>query len=130
MDVVQVQCIQQCDDIFPELFDRVRARRERGLSVASRVIAQDAELLSKLGKLEVPHGIIRAERIRKHQHGCSTLTFQRVMNPRFSGLKDGHGDYSSPPGIFPPLAPTTRTAHSSAARREVRGPHIRSIEWL
>src|SRR6266436_743541 len=117
MDVVQVQCIQQCDDIFPELFDRVRARRERGLSVASRVIAQDTELLSKLGKLGVPHGIIRAERIRKHQHGCSTLTFQRVMNSRFSGLKDGHGDYSSPAGILPRLAATARMTYSSAAPR-------------
>ncbi len=83
MHAVQVQCIEQCNDISPEMLDRVGARRDRGLSVTSRVIAQHPELFSKFGNLWIPHGIIRAQRIREHQHRCSTLTFQRVMNSCF-----------------------------------------------
>src|SRR5882762_5589259 len=108
MDAAEVQCIQQGDDIFCELLDRVRSRRDRGLSVASGVIAQDPKLLSNLGNLWIPHGIIGAKRIREHQHGCSTLTFQRVMNSCFSRLNDGHRAYSSPAGILPRLAATAR----------------------
>src|SRR4029077_7199589 len=99
MDAVQVQCIQQCDDLFREQLDGIRARRQRRLSVASHVIAQDAELPSKLADLRVPHGIIRAERIREHQDGCSALPFQRVMNSGFSGLDGGHETYSSLTGV-------------------------------
>src|ERR1700694_6283055 len=108
MHAVQVQCIEQCNDILPELLDRVGARRDRGLSMTSRVIAQHAEFFSKLGNLRIPHGIIRAKRIREHQHRCSTLTFQRVMNSSFPGLNDGHRVYSSPAGILARLAATTR----------------------
>src|SRR6266849_2970299 len=104
MDAVQIQGIQECNDIFPELLNRVGARRERGLSVTSRVIAQDPELLSKLRNLRVPHGIIRAKSIGEQKCGCSTLTFQRVMNSGISRLNDGHRAYSSPAGILPLLA--------------------------
>src|SRR6267143_4886737 len=108
MHAVKVQCIEQCNDISPELLDRVGARRERGLSVPSRVIAQHPDLLSKFGNLRIPHGIIRTKRIREHQHGCSTLTFQRVMNSGFPGLNDGHRVYSSPAKILPRRAATAR----------------------
>src|ERR1700686_3957834 len=112
MHAVQVQCIEQCNDIFPELVDRVGARRDRGLSVTSGVIAQHPERFSKFGNLWIPHGIIRAQRIREHQHGCSTLTFQRVMNSSFPGLNDRHRAYSSPAGIMARLGATARkTTH-------------------
>src|SRR5882757_7688589 len=101
MDAVQIQCIQQCDDIFPELLDRIRARRGRGLSVASRVVTQDTEILTKLVSLRVPHGIIRPEGIREHQYGFSALTFQRVMDAGISGFEDRHFEYFSPAGILP-----------------------------
>src|SRR4029077_16935633 len=95
MDAVQVQCIQQCDDLFREQLDGIRARRQRRLSVASHVIAQDAELPSKLAGLRVPHGIICAERIRERQHGSAGRTFELVMDAGFSGLHGGHRAYSS-----------------------------------
>src|SRR6266849_6371261 len=104
MDIVQIQCIQQCNDIFPELLDGIRARSGRGLTVTSRVVTQAPELLTKLVDLRFPHGIIRAEGIREHQDWRSALAFQRVMDPRISGFKDRHLDYSSVAGILPRLA--------------------------
>src|SRR5438477_8075730 len=104
MDSIQIQGIEQYNDIFREKLDRVRARSGRGLAVTSRIVAKDAEPFAKFGSLRVPHRIIRAERIREHQHRRSTLTFQRVMNPRFSRLKDGHRGYSSSGRISPKLA--------------------------
>src|SRR5204863_8308486 len=88
--------------------DRVGSRRDRGLSVASGVVTQDAKPLAKLGSLRVPHGVICAKRIREYQHGCSTLTFQRVMNSGFSRLNDRHRVYSSPTGILRRPAATTQ----------------------
>src|SRR5438132_9166217 len=100
MDAVQILCIEQCNDILREKLDRIGSRREGRLTMASRVVAQEMELLTKLRSLRVPHGIVRAERIRKHQHGRSILAFQRVVNPRFTRFEDGHRAYSSPIGIL------------------------------
>src|SRR5258708_5527834 len=72
--------------------------------MASRVVTQGPELLTKLADLRVPHGIIRTEGIREHQYGFSALTFQRVMDAGISRFKDGHFEYFSPAGILPQRA--------------------------
>src|SRR5260370_34343723 len=100
MDTVQVQGIEQGNDIFGDLLDRVRAGGGRGLSVASRVVTQDAKLFSKRGILRVPHGKIGAEGIRERQDGRFARTFQCGMNASVSRLKDGHRDYSCPSGLL------------------------------
>src|SRR5882672_6608199 len=91
--------------------------------MTSGVVAKDAELLMKFAGLRVPHGIVRAERIRKGQHGQSTLTFEYVMNSGFARFKDGHGDYSSPVESFPQLATRSDNARRVPESRQFPGPH-------
>src|SRR5258707_14557185 len=127
MDAVQVQRIEHGDDIFSEQFNRIRARSGRGLTVTSRVVTQAPELLTKLMDLRFPHGIIRAEGIREHQHGRTALAFQRVMNAGISGFKDGHRAYYSPAESLPQLARRLDSATRAPESRQFLG--LRRCTW-
>jgi len=60
---VERKDVEQMNDVTAELRDGVGTGRDGGFAVAARVVAENAELLSEVGELCIPHAEIGAERI-------------------------------------------------------------------
>ena len=63
------QFVQQREDIASQLLNGIRAGCDRGLAVATGVVAQDLELFLERRHLRIPHGESSPEGVGKYECG-------------------------------------------------------------
>src|SRR5258708_37616380 len=71
--------IEQSQNILAEPVDLESAAGKRGCAMAVTVASQDSEMLRERWYLCVPHGKIRAQRIRQHQHRQFLLAVETIV---------------------------------------------------
>jgi hypothetical protein len=99
METCELQEIGEGENVFGELLDGIGAGRDGRFSVPARIGPENAEGLEKFRHLRIPHGKVRAERIRKDESGLCGLAFEGVVNLRAIRFHEGHG-IASPTGIL------------------------------